>query len=148
MENEQQELAARCCEACQSGHLDVVVGCLQQGCDINGLWPGVGIPPLEAAIWADHVNIAHHLLDNGAAAYGYGSPMNAASICGHVDILRRLIDSGAELSGRSMQFAAHRGQTGSVRVLLKAGVEAGADPEIRDPQNQSALTWFSFSERS
>ena len=109
--------------------------------------------PLHAAIYDNHLDMVHLLLEGGADPEARNSEdqtgLFMASSRGHADAVRLLIDGGADLNAKSRDWteygievewtplhaAIYKERQDIVLLLL----ERGSDPEIRSSQDETAL---------
>lgn len=92
------------------------------------------------------IEVVRALLDRGARvnAEDRGGPLHAAARAGHADVVEVLIEQDAAINavdeaGRTpMILAARFGQFSAYEAIVKAG----ADPTIRDKENQSAADYL------
>jgi hypothetical protein len=109
--------------------------------DLN-LANAVGETPLMMAAMYGRLDWANKLLARGAAAHKPGwSPVHYAAIGPNTQVLAVLLDRGADIDARApngstpLMMAARYGAEDNVKLLIRRG----ADKELRNDRNQSAL---------
>jgi len=109
--------------------------------DLN-LANAVGETPLMMAAMYGRLDWVNKLLARGAAAHKQGwSPVHYAAIGPNTQVLTVLLERGADIDARApngstpLMMAARYGAEDSVKLLIRRG----ADKELRNDRNQSAL---------
>ncbi|KAJ2581987.1 hypothetical protein GGH95_001782 [Coemansia sp. RSA 1836] len=92
--------------ACNAGDLELTVGLINQGADVN-LKDNAGWTPLHEAALEGHNSVVVALLRRGAdfSARGFGgdTPLHDACANGHVDVARSLLVVGADPQARNLK---------------------------------------------
>ena len=135
-------------------HKEIVAMLVKRGADINklGSLTERGQTPLHAAAMGGSQDVSCILMTNGAKinskdARG-STPLHMASKKGHESVVKLLIENAAVLDERNIReqtpliLAARHGHSNVVQALL----EAGADPNLFDVMQNSALHVASKSE--
>src|SRR5688572_16370123 len=150
--------------ACENGSAPIVERLLKAGVSVNGAGR-LGETPLHLCARTGKPEAVKVLLSHGAAIdtienWRGQTPLMWAAAEGHAAAMRLLIEAGADVNARSsiivwerqrteeprdkwmppggltpLLFAARDGRVDSARVLL----DAGADPNIVDPDRHNAL---------
>ena len=111
--------------------------------NINGCYHGYAPPPLHVAVKHGHVNIADHLIDQGAIvnqANGSGDlPLHLAVKEGHTDLALHLIEQGAKVNQEDrdkllpLQLALIKGHSELALSLTEHGASVNTEDRLGVP---------------
>ena len=148
------KLQNECWNACyNTGDLEFVKQCINQGLDINSTAPISGATPLDASIYGGHFHIFQYLLLAGsnvnAIGYEGGTMLMAAANQAQVEMLKILLEHGADpnlpspITGETPLHAAAakgfaEGATKCVTILL----EHGALPNVQAKSGIQTSTYY------
>ncbi|MGM0588370.1 MAG: ankyrin repeat domain-containing protein [Bacteroidota bacterium] len=131
--------------AAEAGHAELVDLLLENGAYVDTRGARFRFTPLIYASFNGHFEVVKVLVNNGADVNATnkdgGTSLMNASFNGHVDIVRYLIAQGANLNAQlnengysALMFAAEKGNTETVQVLI----DAGCDPQLEDDKGRTA----------
>ncbi|XP_076311848.1 LOW QUALITY PROTEIN: histone-lysine N-methyltransferase EHMT2-like [Tachypleus tridentatus] len=137
--------------AASSGHLVVVHLLLQAGAVFDHLTNQL-YTPLMYSVEAGHTSVVEYLVKAGAQLDARGedgmTALHLAARCGNVEICKVLLDTGRinvniqdDGGWTPVIWASEHSKPAVVRLLL----ERGADPNLRDNEENIALHWSAFS---
>jgi ankyrin repeat protein len=144
--------------ACLAGSEKAALTLIQAGAEVIPRRSRVRLTPLSAAVSKRHTGLVNFLLDHGAdvtQADDTGSTplMTAATTHDYdmvMEILRRHPDVNAqELDGfTALMYACTIGAVPPDLRIVKALLDAGADPRLKDREGRTALTIAKYSYRA